>query len=493
MKIRVAPTSFKDSQLDEDREHPLDRPLRFWQAELLGVCSVIAFHLAHLPGMVGALVLFYMGLWMCAMRWPRAGRYALYGGILFGLGLYVPQLSFFWTIFGIGAIALWLVLAVFVGLFFMLVRTINVVYGMGWAAILAPFLWTGLEYFRSELYYLKFSWITTGYAVAHEENMAWLLAPGAYGFGFILMAVVTAVFSAWRRPVVAVASVGLGVGLFFGLNAFNASLPVAEPRLLRVAGMQMEFPVIKQVIRSLDALVKAYPDAELLVLSEYTLDGAPPDLLKKWCKQTQRYLVLGGKEPVPEGGFYDMAYVIDPEGNVVFRQGKSVPIQFFNDGRPAEKQEVWNSPWGKLGICICYDLSYTRVVDRLVRQGAEALIVPTMDLESWGLYQHKLHARVAPTRAAEAGIPIFRVASSGFSQLVDRHGKVLAEAPVPGEDAMIAGVLELRGAGRVPPDRWLCWACAAIALVAFCVLGLRLWDNRFRGAMMEDDIEDVKR
>ncbi len=45
----------------------------------------------------------------------------------------------------------------------------------------------------------------------------------------------------------------------------------------------------------------------------------------------------------------------------VFKQAKSVPIEFFQDGRPAAEQRLWHSPWGNLGICICYDLSYSRV------------------------------------------------------------------------------------------------------------------------------------
>src|SRR6185295_5939558 len=105
---------------------------------------------------------------------------------------------------------------------------------------------------------------------------------------------------------------------------------------------------------------------------------------------------------------------------------------FFNDGLPAREQKLWNSPWGKLGVCVCYDLSYRRVVDELIRQGAQALIVPTMDVAEWGEQQHRLHARVAPVRAAEYGVPIFRLCSSGISQLVDDRGKVLSSAPFPG-------------------------------------------------------------
>ena len=97
-----------------------------------------------------------------------------------------------------------------------------------------------------------------------------------------------------------------------------------------------------------------------------------------------------------------------------------MPIQFFKDGLPAREQRLWDSPWGKIGLCICYDLSYARVTDRLVRLGAQAMIVPTMDVVDWGQREHELHARVAPIRSAEYGIPIFRVASSGISQWTDR-------------------------------------------------------------------------
>jgi apolipoprotein N-acyltransferase len=117
---------------------------------------------------------------------------------------------------------------------------------------------------------------------------------------------------------------------------------------------------------------------------------------------------------------------------------------------------VWDSPWGKIGIAVCYDLSYTRVMDDFVRQGAQGLIIPTMDVAAWGEHERRmLHGRLAPIRSAEYGIPTFGVWSSGVSQLTDRYGRVLATAGYPGQGQMIAGPFPLGPAGRVPPDRWL--------------------------------------
>ncbi|HWI56739.1 MAG TPA: hypothetical protein VNZ22_05905, partial [Bacillota bacterium] len=121
---------------------------------------------------------------------------------------------------------------------------------------------------------------------------------------------------------------------------------------------------------------------------------------------------------------------------------------------------------GKLGLCICYDLSYSRVTDRLVALGAQALIVPTMDVADWGERQHRLHARVAPLRAAEYGLPIFRLASSGISQAVDRSGQVVATAPCPADGAVLLNTLQVGPPGRLPVDRWLAPVCSGVTLLA---------------------------
>jgi apolipoprotein N-acyltransferase len=234
---------------------------------------------------------------------------------------------------------------------------------------------------------------------------------------------------------------------------------------LKVAVVQLEFTDEQTVVAELDKLVARVPEANLFVLSEYTFDGTVPARVKKWCVKNRKHLVAGGKDYLNGGGteFRNTAFVINPEGKEIFKQVKAVPIQFFKDGQPATRQNVWNSPWGKLGLCVCYDLSYTRVTDELIRQGAQAIIVPTMDVEEWGQRQHQLHARVAPVRAAECGVPIFRLCSSGISQAVDRRGTVLATAPFPGQGAPLEATIEVPKRGKLPLDRFLVWPCVALA------------------------------
>jgi apolipoprotein N-acyltransferase len=235
--------------------------------------------------------------------------------------------------------------------------------------------------------------------------------------------------------------------------------------------VQLEFPSEIELAQELESLRKAHPATQLFVVSEYSFDGLVPERIRHWCRTNQVYLVAGGKDFLSEDVFYNTAFVIGPTGDVVFKQAKSVPIQFFKDGLPAPQRRLWESPWGRIGICICYDLSYTRVVDDLIQQGAQAIIVPTMDVAYWGEEQHRLHARVAPVRAAEYGVPIFRLASSGISQLVDDRGAVRASAPFPGDAATLGGVLRLPSKGTLPWDRWLApWSVGITGMTIMVLL-----------------------
>jgi apolipoprotein N-acyltransferase len=252
----------------------------------------------------------------------------------------------------------------------------------------------------------------------------------------------------------------------------------ANHQPLSIVGVQMEFPPQNAIPKMLDQALAKNTNAPIFVLSEYTLDGPVPDSLKNWCREHSRYLVVGGEDPAGTSNYYNTAFVVGTNGDIVFKQAKSVPIQFFKDGLPAQEQKVWNSPWGKIGICICYDLSYTRVTDELVRQGAQLLIVPTMDVEDWGRHQHELHSRVAPVRAAEYGIPIFRVASSGISQAVTGGGNVVAQTRIPGGGEIFSAQLRLPTRGGLPLDRYLAPFCVAVTGILTAVLLFLNWKDK---------------
>lgn len=232
---------------------------------------------------------------------------------------------------------------------------------------------------------------------------------------------------------------------------------------MRVVGIQEEMPAASDVPQALDKALAASPYADVVLMSEYTFHSPVPDAVKKWCADHKKYLVVGATDDLPNGKFYDIACVVGPRGDVVFKQAKSVPVQFFNDGLPAMEQKLWHSPWGNIGLGVCYDCSYRRVTDELVRQGAQALIFPTLDGTEWGAYEHQLHARVGPMRGAEFGIAVVRIAGSGISQIVGRDGSVSAQAGFPGQGSTFVGAIGLGAPGRLPLDHWLAPVCTGIA------------------------------
>lgn len=447
-----------------------------WKKSLLWLAVAVAyFHAAytsiHFPA--AGLLIFGYAYGLVKLSDQPTVRRAFYFGLATGFLCYAPQLFFFWRIFSAAAIVLWLVLAFWVGLFTAIICGCARRWGKAKTWWLIPIVWTGLEYFRSELYYLKFSWLNVGYALSNFSILSFGFW-GMYGVGFFVFAVAATIYSLKRRIAAPI------ILLIACLLLFAGSITWAEHLRTKVTlvGVQMEFPPEAIIPKILNQALTKNPNAPIFVLSEYTLDGPPPDSLKNWCREHARFLVVGGKDPAGTNNYYDTAFVIGANGDVVFKQVKSVPIQFFHDGLPAPEQKVWNSPWGKIGLCVCYDLSYTRVTDELARQGTQLLIVPAMDVMEWGRHQHELHSRVAPVRAAEYGIPIFRVDSSGISQAVTGNGKVVAQTSIPGNGEIFSAQLRLPARGSLPWDRYLAPVCVAITGIVTAILLSLTWQDR---------------
>lgn len=457
---------------------------RGWKKSLLWLALAVAcFHVAytsiHYPA--AGLLIFGYALGLVKLTDQPNVRRAFYFGLATGFLCYAPQLFFFFRIFNVAAILLWLVLAFWVGLFAAIVCGCARRWGKVKTAWLIPVVWTGVEYFRSELYPLKFSWLNVGYSLPFQYF-------GMFGCGFAVFGIVTVlafyfhfIFTKKLTPgQIIMATFFILISGCLLLASLTRYMPLSKQRIPSpiIVGVQMEFPPTNIIPKILNQALAKNTNAPIFVLSEYTLDGPVPDSLKDWCREHSRFLVIGGKEPVGTNNYYNTAFVIGTNGEIVFQQVKSVPIQFFRDGLPAPEQKLWNSPWGKIGLCVCYDLSYTRVTDGLIRQGAQLIICPTMDVEYWGRHQHELHARVAPVRAAEYGVPIFRVASSGISQAVTGGGQVIAQTSIPGNGEIFSAQLRLPRQGSLPLDRYLAPLCVGITGIITAVLLRLAWKDK---------------
>jgi apolipoprotein N-acyltransferase len=435
-----------------------NKPLNWRGGLLFALAAVVSFHLAYRF----AICHWCIGLFLyCMFRLAglATARQARWFGMAIGLAVYAPHLAFFWTLFGGGAIALWCVLSFWLALFLTAGRACLLRSGPVQWAVAAPFLWTGLEYFRSELYYLRFTWLNAGYVFSNSPALPFLAGFGVYGIGFLLMAWAAFVGVAARLSKAGRLAGGVALA---GVSTLPLWLPAAGPagKVIHVAGVQLDGSSPMQTRSALDVLLKKFPGTDLFVLSEYAFLGPVPPEIRGWCKEHGQWLAAGGEEVISPTQYYNTAFVVGPDGAIAFQQAKCVPVQFMKDGLPAREQRAWDSPWGKLGFGVCYDASYTRVTDKLIGLGAQALIFPTMDSANWGRAEHELHGRIGPMRAAEYQVPVFRLCNTGISQAVEGYGRVTASAPFPGLGAMLSARLELPARGRTPPDRGLAFLAA---------------------------------
>jgi apolipoprotein N-acyltransferase len=445
---------------------PLSGAATILTAAVAVIGYIVAFALPY-----GAAALLIALPAICLLgRQPSALR-AFGVGLLVGLAICDSLLVFLYTLFSSFAAVLWLIGALPFAIFVLLLNRTHYRLGTTWAMWLTPVLWTGTEYFRSEVWPLRFAWLLPGQAAALLPGVR-CAAIGVYGLGFVyvLLAALTLAKRKWSRVV---GIIGLVIAAV--LMYLPSLPPTPTAATLHVAGIQTEHWDPTRIAQALGELAEAHPEAQLLVLSELAFaDGPVPEEVREVVRRHRRYLIAGGVVPIDERSDYNMAFVIGPDGSDLFCQAKSVPVQFLEGCRPAADRQVWESPWGKIGIAICYDACYSRVMDDFVRHGACGLIIPTMDERSWGEFERTmLHGRVQPIRSAEYGIPTFGVWSSGVSQLTDRYGRVVATAGYPGPGDTIAGSFDLSREGHIPPDRILAQASSVLTLLVACYLAWR--------------------
>ena len=103
-----------------------------------------------------------------------------------------------------------------------------------------------------------------------------------------------------------------------------------------------------------------------------------------------------------------------------------MPLPFFRDGVPGEAQSVTPTEYGAVGTYVCFDGLFTDIPRRVVDAGAEVLLVPNMDAETWPAQERWQHADMAPFRSIELRRCAVRANGSGISQIIDATGRVTA-------------------------------------------------------------------
>jgi predicted amidohydrolase len=234
---------------------------------------------------------------------------------------------------------------------------------------------------------------------------------------------------------------------------------------MRVAVAQLE-PKLGEKARNLDACLArmdeaAEAGAHLLVLPEcaipgYMFDSADEALsfaeeipgpsseaLEQACGQLDLYVVCGLLEREGDA-LRNSAVLVGPDGLIGTYRKTHLP--FLGVDRftvPGDEFQVYETPLGRIGIEICYDLRFPEVTRTLALRGADFVAHPT----NFPVAARVQTEVITLARAAENRIYLLtanRVGKErsgefcGWSQIVDPYGKRLAEAGETGEALLVA-------------------------------------------------------
>lgn len=176
---------------------------------------------------------------------------------------------------------------------------------------------------------------------------------------------------------------------------------------------------------------------------------------------------------IADGRVRTACHVIDSDGEVVARYDK---IHLFDvevaDAQgsyresatfePGDTLVCVNTPVGRLGLTVCYDLRFPELFRRLVDDGADIISVPAAFtyLTGEAHWQVLLRARAIENQiyivgAAQGGVHSATRRTFGHSQIIDPWGQVLAlqEADGPGVITALRNADEQSGLQKRMPVR----------------------------------------
>jgi predicted amidohydrolase len=199
------------------------------------------------------------------------------------------------------------------------------------------------------------------------------------------------------------------------------------------------FPECALTGYAFNSLEEAIPFAE-------QSDGPSAQAIADACRETKAYAVAGFIE-ADGNKFYNAAMLVGPEG--VIGTYRKVHLPFIGIDRfltPGNRQfQVFQLPFGKVGLNICYDISFPEPARVLKLMGAELIALIT----NWPTAAWRSPQFVANTRALENHVfyaAVDRVGTEhgwdfiGRSKVIDCNGDTLAEASAEAEELLVVSV-----------------------------------------------------
>jgi nitrilase len=219
----------------------------------------------------------------------------------------------------------------------------------------------------------------------------------------------------------------------------QANLMEAGRLIREAAGRGAKMVVLPETFAMMGA-----NDAERVKVAETFGAGPMQNFISQQAKKYGVWIVAGTIPIRAEDSnrAYAASILYDDQGKVAARYDK---IHLF-DVTLSENQEVYtesdttvpghtpvvvDTPFGKVGMSVCYDLRFPELYRRLSEQGAQILVVPSAFTESTGRahWEVLLRARAIENlcyvvAAGQGGYHVSGRATYGHSMIVDYWGRV---------------------------------------------------------------------
>lgn len=176
------------------------------------------------------------------------------------------------------------------------------------------------------------------------------------------------------------------------------------------------------------------------------------ELILRLSKQKDILIIAGVAERDGED-LYNSAVIIH-RGEIIGKYRKTHLFPLTSEKKnfkAGDKIEVFETPLGKLGILICYEIRFPELFRKLTKMGAEIIVIPAEfpkeRIEHWRVL---LQARAIENQVFVAGVNCVEgdLGYGGHSMLVDPIGNILVEGgeyqEVMMSDIRLAEIYEVR-------------------------------------------------
>jgi len=227
-----------------------------------------------------------------------------------------------------------------------------------------------------------------------------------------------------------------GVVRFAGTSFQKAAAP--KPRIVKVAAVHykphrsttqqnlIKFSNFIATAASQKADIVCLPEAITLagttndyVSASENVPGPTTEYLGKIAKKSNLYIVAGILEKSGDV-VYNTAVLIDRNGNLAGKYRKvSLPQEEFDGGiTPGNSFPVFDTDFGRIGIMICWDVTFPEPARVLAQKGAEMIFLPLAGGD----------ITLAKARAIENQVYVVSSTYDMITAVFDHEGKVVQEA-----------------------------------------------------------------